>query len=152
MNNFGERLKELRTKRKLSISELSAELNNKYESTISKSMISRYENGQADPKMENVRIIADYFQVSADYLLGISNNKEKFEPELTEKDERDIQKELQRMIDGLSSNSGYAAFDGHTFDDLDEEDKELLIASLENSLRIAKKLAKQKFTPKKYRN
>ncbi|WP_235867356.1 helix-turn-helix domain-containing protein [Priestia abyssalis] len=72
-------------------------------------------------------------------------------PELNQKDEKSIQKELQKMIDGLSNNSGYAAFDGGTLDDMDEEDKELLIASLENSLRLAKRLAKEKFTPKKYR-
>lgn len=152
MNTFGERLRELRNKKKLSIDELVTELNNTYETTISKSMISRYENGKGDPKMENVRILSDYFKVSSDYLLGISNKTPKLsEPELTAKDERDIQKELQKMIDGLSSNNGYAAFDGGTFDDMDEEDKELLIASLENSLRLAKRLAKQKFTPNKYR-
>ncbi len=42
-------------------------------------------------------------------------------------------------------------FDGQTLDDMEEEDKELLIASLENTLRIAKKIEKQKYTPKKYR-
>jgi len=73
-------------------------------------------------------------------------------PTLNAKDEKDIQIELQKMIDGLSSNSGYAAFDGENLDDMDEEDKELLIASLENSLRLAKRLAKQKFTPNKFRN
>ncbi|HWO95227.1 MAG TPA: helix-turn-helix transcriptional regulator [Bacillus sp. (in: firmicutes)] len=72
-------------------------------------------------------------------------------PELNSKDEKSIQEELQKIIDGLSSDSGYAAFDGETLDDLDEEDRELLIASLENSLRLAKRLAKQKFTPKKHR-
>ncbi|MBO1513224.1 helix-turn-helix domain-containing protein [Metabacillus bambusae] len=72
-------------------------------------------------------------------------------PDLTSKDERNIQKELQKMIDGLNSNSSFAAFDGQGLEDLDEEDRELLLSSLENSLRIAKKLAKQKYTPKKYR-
>lgn len=150
MNVFGETLKKLRINKDLSIDELVNELNSKYETSISKSMISRYENGQADPKMENVRIIADYFKVSLDELIGLNPKKDSL-PELNDKDEKDIQKELQKMIDGLNSNSGYAAFDGQTIDDLDEEDKELLLLSLENSLRIAKKIAKQKFTPKKYR-
>lgn len=150
MNVFGERLRELRGR--MSIDELVAKLNDAYDTSISKSMISRYENGQTDPKMENVRIIADYFKVSSDYLLGISDKKvAPFNPELTEKDEKDIQKELQKMIDGLNNKGSYAAFDGQTLDDMDEEDRELLLTSLENSLRIAKKLAKQKFTPKKYR-
>ncbi|WP_367387412.1 helix-turn-helix transcriptional regulator [Bacillus vallismortis] len=72
MNVFGERLKSLRDKNKQSINELVIELNKKYETNISKSMISRYENGQSDPKMEVVRILADYFNVSSDYLVGIS--------------------------------------------------------------------------------
>jgi transcriptional regulator with XRE-family HTH domain len=72
-------------------------------------------------------------------------------PELTAKDERDVKKELQKMIDDLNNQNSYAAYDGQTINDMDEEDRELLIASLENSLRLAKRLAKQKFTPKKYR-
>lgn len=104
--------------------------------------------------MEYVRIIADHFKVSSDYLLGISDEKiYSFNPELTEKDEQSIQEELQKMLEGLSKN-GHAAFDGRTLDELSEEeleDRELLISSLENSLRLAKRLAKQKFTPKKYR-
>ncbi|MEC2423237.1 helix-turn-helix domain-containing protein [Bacillus velezensis] len=73
MNIFGERLKSLRDKKKQSINELVVDLNKKYETNISKSMISRYENGQSDPKMEVVRILADYFNVSSDYLVGISD-------------------------------------------------------------------------------
>lgn len=150
MTVFGERLKELRGN--LSLEDLANKLNSRYETNISKSMLSRYENG-ADPKMENVRVIADYFKVTADYLLGINNDKiVPFNPQLNEKDEKDIQKELQKMIDGLEGKNGYAAFDGNTLEGLDEEDKELLISSLENSLRLAKRLAKQKFTPKKHRD
>lgn len=71
MNLFGDRLRDLRNKRKLSIDELVSKLNEMYETNISKSMISRYENGEADPKMSNVRILADFFKVSADYLSGL---------------------------------------------------------------------------------
>jgi len=56
------------------------------------------------------------------------------------------------MINNLDTKDGYAAYDGHSMDDMDEEDRELLKASLENSLRLAKRMAKQKFTPKKYRD
>ncbi|WP_445479136.1 helix-turn-helix domain-containing protein [Lysinibacillus irui] len=151
MNTFGERLKELRGKQ--SLEELANKLNTIYETNISKSMLSRYENG-TDPKMEYVRIIADYFKVSSDYLLGINDDKViHFNPELNEKDEQSIQVELQKMLEGLSK-MGHASFDGRTLDELSEEeleDRELLISSLENSLRLAKRVAKQKFTPKKYR-
>lgn len=150
MNVFGERLRQLRGN--MSIDELVNKLNDNYESTISKSMISRYENGESDPKMSTIRIIADYFKVSADYLTGMTDEKIKiFQPELTAKDKRNIQKDLQKMIKSLDSKNSFAAFGGETMDDLNEEDRELLIASLEKSLEVAKKIAKQKFTPKKYR-
>ncbi|MCM3148448.1 helix-turn-helix domain-containing protein [Bacillus pumilus] len=113
---------------------------------ISNGQIRRWDN--VSPKSETLQKVADYFDVSTDYLLGRTEVKRSIE--LTEKDEKDIQKELQNIINGLEGNS-YAAFDGQTIDDMEEEDKELLIASLENTLRIAKKIAKQKYTPKKYR-
>lgn len=113
---------------------------------ISNGQIRRWDN--VSPKSETLQKVADYFDVSMDYLLGRTEVKRNYE--LTEKDEKDIQKELQNIINGLEGNS-YAAFDGQTLDDMEEEDKELLIASLENTLRIAKKIAKQKYTPKKYR-
>ena len=40
-------------------------------------------------------------------------------------------------------------FDGEPVE-MDKETKELLKASLENSIRLAKTLAKKKYTPKKY--
>lgn len=72
-------------------------------------------------------------------------------PELNKKDETSIQKELEKIINDLSNESSYAAFDGHSIEEIDEEDRELLKSSLENSLRLAKRIAKQKFTPKKYK-
>jgi len=72
-------------------------------------------------------------------------------PELTKKDERDIAKDLEKIINNLNANDGYSQFDGQVIEDMSEEDRELLIASLENSMRLAKRLAKQKFTPKKHR-
>jgi len=66
---------------------------------------------------------------------------------LTPKEERDIIRDLERIMADLESNRALA-FHGEP---IDEEEMELLRASLENSLRIAKMVAKKKFTPKKYR-
>lgn len=136
-----EIVKELCNERKISINDL--------EKSLGYSKNTLYRLKTQTPGADKLQAIADYFDVSTDYLLGRTDKKRYYD--LTEKDEKDIQKELQKMIDGLSSNNGYAAFDGQTLDDMDEEDKELLIASMENTLRLAKRLAKQKFTPKKYR-
>jgi transcriptional regulator with XRE-family HTH domain len=110
------------------------------------------ERGIGNASVDNVFKVCRGLNIKADELEKLAQGEQPEKvPDLTAKDERDIQRELERMIEGLESNSSYAAFDGETIDDLDEEDKELLRISLENSLRVAKKLAKQKFTPKKYR-
>lgn len=114
---------------------------------ISNGQIRRWDN--VSPKSETLQKVADHFNVSTDYLLGRTSQKRYYD--LTEKDERDIQTELENILNDFS-NSGFAMADGSTPDDLDPEDRELLIASLEQSLRIAKRIAKQKYTPKKYRN
>ncbi|MFP7171914.1 helix-turn-helix domain-containing protein [Terribacillus halophilus] len=122
---------------------------NKLEEKIGLGKNTLYSWKKKIPTGANLIKVAEYFNVSTDYLLGRTDKKNYYD--LTEKDERDIQKELERMINDLSNDSSYAAFDGAAFSDLDEEDKELLIMSLENSLRLAKRIAKQKFTPKKHR-
>lgn len=138
-----KRIKLLCDERKVTFAEVEREIG------ISNGQIRRWDN--VSPKSETLQKVGDYFDVSIDYLLGRTNKKRYYH--LTEKDEKDIQNELQKMIEGLST-SGHAAFDGRTLDELSEEeleDRELLLSSLENSLRLAKRVAKQKFTPKKYR-
>ncbi|MEK4473299.1 helix-turn-helix transcriptional regulator [Paenibacillus sp. FSL R7-0048] len=79
---FGDLLKKLRSDRKLSLDQFVKEINSRYSTSFSKSMVSRWENNLTDPKMEAVRIIADYFDVSLDVLLENSSddkNKEQFE-------------------------------------------------------------------------
>lgn len=137
-----ERVRTLCEERKISINDL--------EKALGYSKNTLYRLKTQNPGADKLKAIADYFDVSTDFLIGRTDKKRYYD--LTKKDERDIQKKLQEMIDGLSNSDGYAAFDGSTIDELDEEDKELLIASLENTLRLSKRLAKQKFTPKKYRN
>lgn len=120
--------------------------------TTLRSMLQR---GVGKASVDNVIKVCKGLGITTDELekmaAGEDIKKEEKLPELNEKDERNIQKELEKMIKGLNSENGYAAFDGQTLDEMDEEDRELLIASLENSLRLAKRLSKQKFTPKKYR-
>lgn len=58
------RLKELREARHLSQVRLAMELN------LSQNSISRYENREQEAGYETLVAMADYFQVSLDYLLG----------------------------------------------------------------------------------
>lgn len=62
------RLKELRKKRQLSQIRLSIDLN------MNQNTISRYENGTREADYKTLILIADYFDVSIDYLLGRTDN------------------------------------------------------------------------------
>ena len=64
-NIFCERLKELRIEKGIGQVELAKALN------LSKGIISLWENGLREPKLSNLILLAQYFQVSIDYLAGI---------------------------------------------------------------------------------
>lgn len=65
-HKFGERLRQLRKEKGISAEQLAEIMG------INKSTISRYENGQRDPFMPFVQKIADYFNVSIDWMVGLS--------------------------------------------------------------------------------
>ncbi|MCO7122061.1 helix-turn-helix domain-containing protein [Ihubacter massiliensis] len=118
------------------------------ETGVTQSTLSDWKRGRSTPKSSNMKKIADYFHVSVDYLMtGNESENKEWEPALTDKDEQDIQKELDNLLDRLDNNTGLM-FDGEAMDD---ETKELLKASLEHAVRTARITAKKKYTPKKYR-
>ncbi|EHQ92188.1 helix-turn-helix domain-containing protein [Desulfosporosinus youngiae] len=139
---IGSRLKELRAKKQITQEELGKIAG------VTTSMIGMYEIDARKPSFEVIEKIADYFNVTVDYILGreSSAENEKLKP-LTPKEEKDIAKDLEKMLSNLESEDSLA-FMGEPMDD---ETKELMKISLENSMRLAKQLAKKKFTPKKYK-
>ena len=70
MSNFAERIKDLRLSRGMSQAALAKIINLKSDS------ISIYERGKHYPEVRNLIILADYFGVSTDYLLGRTDNPE----------------------------------------------------------------------------
>ena len=67
MSEFPKRLQQLRERRRISrrvLSELCG---------LSKNMIARYERGEQEPAIRAVMILAEYFRVSTDYLLGMKD-------------------------------------------------------------------------------
>lgn len=117
------------------------------EMEVNSSTISTWKKNNSIARPDLAKKVCDYFKVSMDYLMTGKEPEEK-EPVLTPKDERDISKRLEKTLEDLENSQEALMFDGVV---LDDNTKELLKASLENSLRIAKIHAKEKFTPKKYR-
>lgn len=67
MNKFIERLKELRTEKGLSQAQLSKDID------FSQSAIAYWETGERTPNAQAIIALAQYFGVSADYLLGLED-------------------------------------------------------------------------------
>lgn len=77
--NFAIRLKELRTQREISQSDLASSIG------VAKSTISMYERGEREPDFETLEMIADYFNVDMNYLLGKDDGSTYYlDPEVAE--------------------------------------------------------------------
>lgn len=132
-----DRVKKLAEKQGISIVELEEKLD-----FVRNSL---YSWKKKTPNGDRLKKVADFFNVTTDYLLGRTPI-----PTFTRRDEHDVQKTLEEMIEGLSDKNALSYMkNGDT--EISEEDAELLRSSLENAVRTSKILAKKKFTPKKYR-
>lgn len=169
--NLGQRLAALRNYKRLTQEQVAEAIG------VKRARYNAWENGISNPDHTKLAALARFHGVTVDFLLGLPHpegvlmlsddmyadgytdesffedlQKElerKLKPKtvLTSKEERDIVKDLERIMADLESNQALA-FHGEP---IDEEEMELLRSSLEQSLRLAKMMAKKKFTPKKHR-
>ena len=151
-SNTSERLKKLmalKNLRQIDIAEKTG---------LGKSAISQYVSGKITPKQDKVYLLAEGLDVSPAWLMGYDVPMQREKPagelmgwdadktddiELTAKDEREIESDLEDMMNSMAS----AAYDGK--DTI--EDVEAFKATIKAAMIQAKKLAKKKYTPKKYR-
>lgn len=96
MSTFGERLRELRNEKELTLDELKDYLN------TTKATLSRYENDKRDPKIEFANKVAKFFDVSLDYMLGVTNNRAISDTSDSNNTNNNLSKQLAaRLIDEL---------------------------------------------------
>lgn len=127
-----EKIRALARQRDLSLPQLEQELG------LGNGTISRWRS--SSPNTEKLQKIADYFNVSMDYLLG----REQY---LTQKDEKDIAKDLDSIMEKLTSGEdGPASYNG---EEISPEAAELFKDELEIALKRLKLINKEKYTPKK---
>lgn len=97
MTNLGDRLHSLRKSKSLTQEAFASSLNERYDLKINKSMVSKWENNIDTPSLNSVKYMAIFFDVSLDYLLGVSDCNQDFpvlasapaDPlQLTEQEER----------------------------------------------------------------
>ena len=119
---------------------------------INRTTYVKYENGTSEPDNKMLLALSDYYDASIDFILGKTDlrNYSDYHPSLTAKDERNIQKELEKMMDDLDSGQSGPSFYGGDME-LTDYDREVLKGSLEQALRIIKLKNKETYTPHKYR-
>ncbi len=131
-----DRIKNLAQERDISLPALESELG------FGNSTIVKWD--KSTPNADKLNAVAKYFGVTMDYLLnGIDKDG------LNEKDNKDISKDLENIMNKLSSGEASpACYDG---EELDPEAAELFRDELELALRRLKIINKKKYTPKKHK-
>ena len=126
--NLRDKIKELANQRKVSVAELERALG------FGNGSISKW--NKQSPSTEKLKQVADYFQVSLDYLVGRSDDKYDLSPQ----EKIDIGIEAEKMMKGLN-DEGSINFYGEPMSD---EDKEATLAALNLLMTINRKKAKKK--------
>lgn len=131
---------------------------------ISKATPTTWKKRGLTPQGETLNKIAAYFGVSTDYLLGnvtdpffqldndrilqeINSYEDESTSTLTDRDRRDIARDLERIMEALDT-AGDLQFDG---DPMSDEARESIRAAMKLGLEAAKVKNKERFTPKKFR-
>lgn len=168
---FYDKFKELCAQKKISVSRAATDIG------LSNSTPTKWKKTGATPDGSTLVRIADYFGVSVDALMGdsllwlvakdngldaaanlmegvaakeiVRQVNEKAPAPLNQRDERDIEKRLEALLGDLEGpEAAGLMFSGEP---MDEETRDLLRISLRNQLELSKRIAKQKYTPNKYK-
>jgi transcriptional regulator with XRE-family HTH domain len=135
MDTIGARIRECRKREGISAEELAKKLGK------NKATVYRYENDDIkDLPITILEPLARALNTTPAYLLGWDKEKDNG---LSSKEEREIESDLEDMMNSVSS----AAYD----DNADMEDIEAFKATIKAAMIQAKKIAKKKYTPKKFR-
>ena len=128
---LAKRLKLLRSNKGLTQEQLAKELN------TSKSSVAMWEIGQRDPDSDTIILIADFFDVSTDYLLGKSDDP-KLPSHKKEEPEPEEEPNVKWGEFGVSFGSGIH------MNDLTDEDKEEMIELFKAGLKLRAERNKRK--------
>lgn len=137
--NSVERVKNLCKERKIPISKLEKDLG------FSNGYIGQLRKGVFPS--DRLILIANYLNISPDYLMTGETPSEKKEVTLTPRDERDIEKILDQTKEQLLSQEGLM-FDGKP---ATPEAIDSILSAMQVGMELAKKKNKEKYTPRKYK-
>lgn len=125
---FSNRIKALRKERKKTQNDLATYLN------VRRSTYGEYERGIITPPYDKIKAIADYFEVSVDYLMGNTDSTNQHGESI------DISETLNAMVEELENENSTININGHK---LNKASRELLILSLENAIKLVDVMMKK---------
>ena len=130
MSILGERLRQLRSKKELTQADMAKEIG------ISQSTYALYETDKRQPDYDKLFSIAQYFAVSTDYLLGVSDDPRPVNPSTGKEASARETRQLEQLLE----------MDGLTFKGapLSEDDRSKIKAALEIAFWDAKEKNKKK--------
>ena len=143
MTSIGRKIRDARKNAGMTQVELAKATN------LSRSYIGDIEKDRYNPSVSTLQAIAKATNVPVETLLGgaaptpPAPQKSDGLPELNARDERDIERDLEDMLHSVAQADYKAPGD--------EEDTEDLMAALRVAMIQAKRTAKKKYTPRKYR-
>lgn len=112
---------------------------------LSSSTVSNWCTGLKLPRMDKVQKLADYFHINKSDLIEEKDDSK--EPELTARDERDIARDLDRIMGEIQKgDDGPLYYNGI---EIDNASLSLLQNAIEYALRETKKENKVKYNPNK---
>jgi len=84
------------------------------------------------PPVKTLIKIADYFNVSVDYILGRADS-----PDIEYHIEKDVQKDINNILDVFKNQTDFNyEFNGGNIANFNKDEKEIIISSLENTLLL----------------
>ena len=118
------------------------------ETGLTTATISNWKAGRYTPKADKLQKIANYFGVTVDYLMtGEQEGEKEPDPELTARDERDIAKSLDHIMNEIRKGDDAPLY--YNGIEIDEASLSLLQNAIEYALRETKKENKVKYNPNK---
>ena len=145
MTSIGRKIRDARKNASMTQVELAKATN------LSRSYIGDIEKDRYNPSVSTLQAIAKATNVPVENLLGgnapapPAPQKSDGLPELNARDEREIERDLADMMHSVST----AAYEGNTDA---QEDVEAFKATLRAAMIQAKRIAKKKYTPRKYQH
>jgi len=138
MSTLGERIKQLRIENEMTQEEFGKLFG------VTKYAVSLYESNKSTPNDEIKKKIAEHFNVSLDWLMGISDVRNAYIPEEYKKKYKVTKRDLMQYEDFIEHAGAF-----FMNDEVAEEDKEALFRDISELFWKSKEKNKQKYGRKK---